>query len=436
MNTYKKFAALALSGVLALGLLAGCSTNEEAPESSGNTEPAGVTETTGGNETTGNEETTGGETLDSAITVISREEGSGTRGAFVELMGVETDEGDMTTVDAEILNSTSLVQSTVAGNVNAIGYISLGSYDSSAVKAVMVDGVEATVDNIKAGSYAVSRPFVVCYKEENLSELGQDFVNFIMSADGQAILTEEGYISTDDNAAAYTPAGLSGSLSINGSTSVGPVMEVLAEAYMGLNSGVTIDIQQTGSGTGITSAIDGSCELGMSSRAITDEEQAEGLTPVTIAMDGIAVIVNLETPITYVMPVICLAFYPSCYIAKLTRTSMLDSISQDYIRTARAKGVKTKVILFKHALRNSLIPVITYLGPLTAGIITGSLVVEQIFNVPGVGNYFVSSILNRDYPVIMGTTILLGCLIIIMNLVVDIAYKIVDPRINITKKGN
>ena len=298
MNTYKKFAALALSGVLALGLLAGCSTNEEAPESSGNTEPAGVTETTGGNETTGNEETTGGETLDSAITVISREEGSGTRGAFVELMGVETDEGDMTTVDAEILNSTSLVQSTVAGNVNAIGYISLGSYDTSAVKAVMVDGVEATVDNIKAGSYAVSRPFVVCYKEENLSELGQDFVNFIMSADGQAILTEEGYISTDDNAAAYTPAGLTGNLSVNGSTSVGPVMEVLAEAYMGLNSGVTIDIQQTGSGTGITSAIDGSCELGMSSRAITDEEQAEGLTPVTIAMDGIAVIVNLENPIT------------------------------------------------------------------------------------------------------------------------------------------
>ena len=298
MNTYKKFAALALSGVLALGLLAGCSTNEEAPESSGNTEPAGVTETTGGNETTGNEETTGGETLDSAITVISREEGSGTRGAFVELMGVETDEGDMTTVDAEILNSTSLVQSTVAGNVNAIGYISLGSYDSSAVKAVMVDGVEATVDNIKAGSYAVSRPFVVCYKEENLSELGQDFVNFIMSADGQAILTEEGYISTDDNAAAYTPAGLTGNLSVNGSTSVGPVMEVLAEAYMGLNSGGTIDIQQTGSGTGITSAIDGSCELGMSSRAITDEEQAEGLTPVTIAMDGIAVIVNLENPIT------------------------------------------------------------------------------------------------------------------------------------------
>lgn len=144
----------------------------------------------------------------------------------------------------------------------------------------------------------------------------------------------------------------------------------------------------------------------------------------------------LETPSAFVMPVICLAINPLCRIAKLTRTSMLDSISQDYIRTARAKGLKTKVILFKHALRNSLIPVITYLGPLTAGIITGALVVEQIFHIPGLGAYFVSSILNRDYPVIMGTTILLAVLIIFMNLVVDVAYKIVDPRINITKKGS
>ncbi len=143
---------------------------------------------------------------------------------------------------------------------------------------------------------------------------------------------------------------------------------------------------------------------------------------------------SLETPASYVMPVICLALNPLCRIVKLTRTSMLDSINQDYIRTARAKGLKTKLILFKHALRNSLIPVITYLGPLTAGIITGALVVEQIFHIPGLGNYFVTSILNRDYPVIMGTTILLAVLIIFMNLVVDIAYKFVDPRINITKK--
>jgi oligopeptide transport system permease protein len=144
---------------------------------------------------------------------------------------------------------------------------------------------------------------------------------------------------------------------------------------------------------------------------------------------------SLETVAAHVMPVLTMSFYPSCYIAKLTRTSMLDSLGQDYIRTARAKGLKTKWILFKHALRNSLIPVITYLGPLTAGIITGSLVVEQLYNIPGIGSYFVSSILNRDYPVIMGTTILLACLIVFMNLVVDIAYKIVDPRINITKKG-
>lgn len=144
---------------------------------------------------------------------------------------------------------------------------------------------------------------------------------------------------------------------------------------------------------------------------------------------------SLETAAAHVMPVLAMSFYPACYIAKLTRTSMLDALGQDYIRTARAKGLKTKWILFKHALRNSLIPVITYLGPLTAGIITGSLVVEQLFTIPGIGSYFVSSILNRDYPIIMGTTILLACIIVFMNLVVDIAYKIVDPRINITKKG-
>jgi oligopeptide transport system permease protein len=137
----------------------------------------------------------------------------------------------------------------------------------------------------------------------------------------------------------------------------------------------------------------------------------------------------------YVAPVIGLAFYPMCYVAKLTRTSMLDAINQDYIRTARAKGLKTGKIIFKHALRNSLIPVITYLGPLTAGIVTGGFVVEQTFQIPGLGKYFISSILNRDYPIIMGTTVVLATLVIIMNLAVDIAYKFVDPRISLTK-GN
>ena len=142
---------------------------------------------------------------------------------------------------------------------------------------------------------------------------------------------------------------------------------------------------------------------------------------------------SLTTWKAYIAPVIGLSFYPMCYVAKLTRTSMLDAIHQDYIRTARAKGLKTKVIIFKHALRNSLIPVITYLGPMTAGIVTGGFVVEQTFQIPGLGKYFISSILNRDYPIIMATTVILAALVIVMNLVVDIAYKIVDPRISLTK---
>ena len=295
----KKILALMLALTLVLGLAACAGTDDQSETNqteTNQTEDTAAPET--GDETAADAETdaeTEGDTaaaMSGPITVISREEGSGTRGAFVELMGVETDEGDMTTVDAEIANSTSLVQSTVAGNPNAIGYISLGSYDASAVKALKVDGVEVSVDTIKAGEYAVSRPFVVCYKEENLSELGKDFVSYIMSAEGQAILSEEGYIAADDAAESYTAAGLSGNLSVNGSTSVGPVMEVLAEAYKALNPDVVIDVQQTGSGTGITSAIDVSCEIGMSSRALKDEEVAEGLTPVTIALDGIAVIVN------------------------------------------------------------------------------------------------------------------------------------------------
>ena len=137
---------------------------------------------------------------------------------------------------------------------------------------------------------------------------------------------------------------------------------------------------------------------------------------------------------SYIMPVVALSFYYTCYVAKLTRTSMLDAINQDYIRTARAKGVKTRSLILKHALRNSLIPVITYLGPVMAGIITGSFVIESTFSVPGLGKYFVQSVLNRDYPVIMATTVVLSALVIFMNLVVDIAYKIVDPRITLTGK--
>ena len=132
-----------------------------------------------------------------------------------------------------------------------------------------------------------------------------------------------------------------------------------------------------------------------------------------------------------VLPIISLALYPTSYITRLTRSSMLDVLGQDFIRTARAKGVSTGKVIFKHTLRNALIPVITYIGPMIAYIVTGSLVVEQIFSVPGLGREFTSSIINRDYTLIMGTTILLATLVVIMNLVSDILYKVVDPRINL-----
>ena len=139
---------------------------------------------------------------------------------------------------------------------------------------------------------------------------------------------------------------------------------------------------------------------------------------------------NGSTASGLILPIITLGLYPMAYITRLTRSSMLDVLGQDYIRTARAKGVPKRRIIFGHALKNSLIPVITYFGPMLAFIVTGSMVVEQIFAVPGVGRQFVSSIINRDYTMIMGTTIFLASLIVIMNLISDLLYKVVDPRID------
>ena len=138
---------------------------------------------------------------------------------------------------------------------------------------------------------------------------------------------------------------------------------------------------------------------------------------------------------SYVLPCFSLGFYPMCYTARQTRSAMLDSLNQEYIKTARAKGLKNFKIIFKHALRNALIPVITYLGPQVAFTLCGGFVVESVFSIPGLGRYFVQSIQNRDYPVIMGTTIFLATFIILMNVVVDLLYKVADPRINLTKGG-
>ena len=275
----KKILALLTASVMVLGVAA-CSSSTE--------------ETTTEGETT--EETTEeGSGMTGAISVISREEGSGTRGAFVELMGVvDEDDNDITTVNAEITNSTSVMLTTVAGNPAAIGYVSLGSL-SDDVKAVKVDGVAATVEDINNGTYKVARPFLVAYKDGSLTDVAQDFLNFIMSDDGQAIINEEGYISVAEGNT-YTASGMTGRIVLAGSTSVSPVMEVLADAYKALNPDVTIEIQQTGSGAGITSAIEGVCDFGMSSRALTDEEAAE-LVNTQIATDGIAVVVNNENPV-------------------------------------------------------------------------------------------------------------------------------------------
>ena len=226
------------------------------------------------------------------ITVMSREDGSGTRGAFVELTGVEQDDVDMTTVDAVITNSTAVMLTSVAGDPAAIGYVSMGSLNET-VKAVSVDGNAATVEGVKDGSYTLARPFVVTTYGE-VDEIAQDLLNYIMSAEGQAIINEEGYIAIDDAAEAYTAAGVSGEITVGGSSSVTPVMEKLAEAYMALNPDVTVVVQQSDSTTGVTGTIEGTVDLGMASRALKAEEEEQGVVGTTIAMDGIAVIVNLE----------------------------------------------------------------------------------------------------------------------------------------------
>ncbi len=227
------------------------------------------------------------------ITVVSREDGSGTRGAFTELMGIDKDGTDRTYAKAEISNSTSVVISTVAGNKNAIGYISLGSLNDS-VKAVKVDNVEATVVNVKNGSYKISRPFIIATKDE-ISDLAADFIKFILSDDGQTIVSEK-YI-TVGGSGAYTASGISGKVTLAGSTSVSPLMDELAAAYKALNPDVTIEIQQSGSGAGIQSAIEGVCDIGMSSRELKDSEKEAGLTPTVMALDGIAVIVNKDNSV-------------------------------------------------------------------------------------------------------------------------------------------
>lgn len=235
---------------------------------------------------------------DRSISVVSREDGSGTRGAFIELFGIEEKDAegnktDMTTQEAIVVNSTDVVLTTVAGDESAIGYVSLGSLNDT-VKALKIDGVEASTENIKAGTYTISRPFNNATKGEPTG-LAKDFIDFILSAEGQAVVSES-YITVNDEAAAYAGEKPEGKLVVAGSSSVSPVMEKLAEAYMAVNTGATIEIQTSDSTTGMQAAIDGTCDIGMASRELTENETAE-LTPTVIALDGVAVVVNNANPL-------------------------------------------------------------------------------------------------------------------------------------------
>jgi len=233
------------------------------------------------------------------ISVVSREDGSGTRGAFIELFGVEVkgndgSKKDMTAKEAIIANQTGVVITNVARDRYAVGYISLGSL-SGAVKAVQIEGIKATAGNVKNGTYPVARPFNIATKGK-AAGLAKDFIDFILSADGQAVVAKS-YIAVTDNAPAYAGNKPSGKIAVAGSSSVTPVMEKLKEAYLAINPNAAIEIQESDSSAGMTATIDGTCDVGMASRGLKKSE-LEQLTPTQIAIDGIAVIVNNENPIT------------------------------------------------------------------------------------------------------------------------------------------
>ncbi len=278
---------IAVAGVCAMvtGMIAGCGNNssDTSSDSSSDSKTEASSDWDASND----------------ISVVSREDGSGTRGAFIELFGIEEKNGDEkvdnTTDEAQITNSTSVMLTTVAGDDYAIGYVSLGALDDS-VKAVKIDGAEATADNVKSGDYKVSRPFNIATKEGSESELAKDFIAFIMSKEGQAVVDENGYIS-DDNAEPFAGTNPSGKIVVGGSSSVSPLMEKLIEAYKENNPDAEIELQTTDSTTGMTSAIDGTYDIGMASRELKDTELSEGLTAQVIATDGIAVIVNKNNTI-------------------------------------------------------------------------------------------------------------------------------------------
>ena len=280
-----------LAATLSLGLiLSGCGKDQKAEEKPAETETTETAEAPAENKEASTE-TVNAEDYD--FTVVSREEGSGTRGAFIELVGLEEEvdgaKEDMTTQEAIVQNSTNAVMQTVSQDAEAIGYISLGSLNDT-VKALKIEGVEATEENIVNGTYKISRPFNLAFKEAEINDLAKDFLKFCLSEEAQALTLEEGYVPLKDTEK-YEPAKLSGTLTVAGSTSVTPLMQKMAEKYQELNPDAKIEIQSTGSSAGIEAVIDGAADIAMASRELKDEEK-DKLAVEVIATDGIAVVVN------------------------------------------------------------------------------------------------------------------------------------------------
>lgn len=282
---FRKLMAVALVAAMAATMAVGCggSSSDKSAEGS-----------------TNNSSADGGSDFDTSndITIVSREDGSGTRGAFIELFGIEEKQSDgtkvdMTTTDAQITNNTSVMLTTVAGDEYAIGYVSLGSLNDT-VKALKIDGAEATAENIKAGTYKIARPFNIATKGD-ATGLAADFINYIMSDEGQKVIEDNGYISQGSNGA-FTSDGSTGKIVVAGSSSVKPVMEKLIEAYKAINKDAEIELQESDSTTGMIAAMEGTCDIGMASRELKDSETEGGLTAQVIAMDGIAVVVNNSNP--------------------------------------------------------------------------------------------------------------------------------------------
>ncbi len=228
------------------------------------------------------------------ITVVSREDGSGTRGAFIELVGLEEEKNgekkDTTTDEAVVQNSTNGVMQTVSQDPSAIGYVSLGSVNDN-VKKLKVEGKEATDKNIESGDYTLQRPFNLAFKKDKLDDLAKDFLAFVLSKDAQDIVEKEGYIKVE--AKQYKGKKIKGNLTIAGSTSVTPLMEKLVEKYKDINPDANIEIQSTGSSSGIESTISDVSQIAMASRELKDDEK-DKLQVEVLAKDGIAVIVNKD----------------------------------------------------------------------------------------------------------------------------------------------